>query len=406
MRRSAVAAALVVAVVAGGLAWAASRPQVVDPDAGRPVVAADPEALGEQAVAVVRAWERAVARRDPAAAAALASDDAAAARLRALVRAARETDVRFTARYVAADTPVSADGTWTGAVQVTWAFDGFDASPARQEIGVRFVRGADGRVGIARVGVDGPAPLWLSGPVRVERTSTALVVVADGAPAEAYDVLARRAVPVVQRVVSGWDGRLVVEVPNSAAALDRVLGTPRGSYAGIAAVTVSADGEARVDAPVHVFVNPDQFARLRERGAQVVMSHEAVHAATAADVSRAPDWLVEGFADYVALRDVDLPLSVTAAQAAEEVRRHGLPQSLPTPAELDAGASHLGATYELSWLACTTLAGAAGEQALVDVYDDTSAGVPLATALREHAALGVGELTRRWRQRLAALPGR
>ena len=37
------------------------------------------------------------------------------------------------------------------------------------------------------------------------------------------------------------------------------------------------------------------------------MSHEAVHVATEAARSTMPLWLLEGFADYVALRDVDLP---------------------------------------------------------------------------------------------------
>ena len=37
------------------------------------------------------------------------------------------------------------------------------------------------------------------------------------------------------------------------------------------------------------------------------MSHEATHVATDASTSAVPLWLLEGFADYVALRDVDLP---------------------------------------------------------------------------------------------------
>ena len=38
------------------------------------------------------------------------------------------------------------------------------------------------------------------------------------------------------------------------------------------------------------------------------MSHEATHVATDAALSTMPLWLLEGFADYVALRDVDLPI--------------------------------------------------------------------------------------------------
>jgi hypothetical protein len=154
---------------------------------------------------------------------------------------------------------------------------------------------------------------------------------------------------------------------------------------------------------VHVFVNPDVFERLPPTGAQVVLSHEAVHVATDAARSDLAPWLVEGFADYVALRDVDLPVSTTAAQIIGQVRRHGPPKTLPGPAEFATGTSHLGATYESAWLACVLLADSGGEQALVGLYDDVAAGVPLSRALRQRFGLTEAGLTRRWQQRLSDL---
>src|SRR3546814_6597486 len=78
-----------------------------------------------------------------------------------------------------------------------------------------------------------------------------------------------------------------------------------GDYANIAAVTTTVDGSLSPSAPVHVFVNPQMWAGLKPQGAQVVMSHEAVHVVTGAAItSGVPLWLLEGFADYVALRDV------------------------------------------------------------------------------------------------------
>ena len=53
------------------------------------------------------------------------------------------------------------------------------------------------------------------------------------------------------------------------------------------------------------------------------MSHEATHVATGAALSTMPTWLLEGFADYVALAHVDLPVSVTASQILGQVRKHG-----------------------------------------------------------------------------------
>ena len=72
-------------------------------------------------------------------------------------------------------------------------------------------------------------------------------------------------------------------------------------------MTTTADGSGSEDAPVHVFVNPDVTRGLKGAGAQVVMSHEITHVATDAATSPVDPWLLEGFADYVALRDVPLP---------------------------------------------------------------------------------------------------
>ena len=81
-----------------------------------------------------------------------------------------------------------------------------------------------------------------------------------------------------------------------------------------------------------------------------------------------PAWLTEGYADYVALRDVDLPLSVTAAQVEQQVRREGPPATLPGDARFDTRTTHLGAAYEAAWIACRMLADRAGEQALTRFY--------------------------------------
>ena len=55
-------------------------------------------------------------------------------------------------------------------------------------------------------------------------------------------------------------------------------------------------------------MNPPVFEPLGPQGAQIVMSHEAAHVATDAAASSMPTWLLEGFADYVALAHVDLPV--------------------------------------------------------------------------------------------------
>ena len=101
---------------------------------------------------------------------------------------------------------------------------------------------------------------------------------------------------------------LVVEVPATSAALDRALDAEPGHTAASRPSRLRPTARRGTDSPVHVFVNPEVFDRLQPTGAQVVLSHEAVHVATDAARSDVALWLLEGFADYVALRDVDLPL--------------------------------------------------------------------------------------------------
>ncbi len=192
-------------------------------------------------------------------------------------------------------------------------------------------------------------------------------------------------------------------MPGSASLLDQALDAEPGEYANIAAVTTTVDGSLAPNAPVHVFVNPAVFDRLQAQGAQVVMTHEAVHVATEAALSTMPLWLLEGFADYVALRDVDLPLSTTAGQIIRRVRRNGPPAALPGSDEFDTATTHLGAAYEAAWLACRLLARTGGEDELIRLYALVSDGEPVGSALRETFGLGERALTKRWQGLLSDL---
>ncbi|GAB2879755.1 hypothetical protein [Nocardioides pacificus] len=402
---------LVIALVVLLVVMLGDDPYVADPrEARAPVVSAG------AAAAALADLVQAVSDGDDEAAAALAppGDTAAADLLAAVATNATELDVADLAlRYVDETGAASADGAWSAAVSATWRFAGFDTTPARTEIVVSFraagdAGGESGGEGAYITGVggdEGRAPLWLTADLEVRRTPTTLVLVAGEATvADAYARRASRAVPVVRRVLTDWRPRLVVEVPASAAALHRAVGAPEGAYDAVAAVTTTVDGSLSPAAPTHVFVNPEVYARLRGSGAQVVMSHEAAHVATGAATSGSlPLWLLEGFADHVALRDVDLPLSTTAAQIVEQVRRDGTPSALPGVEEFDTAATHLGAAYESAWLACGVVADAAGEAALLRLYERVSAGEPLVRVLEEETAMSLADLTARWQARLEEL---
>ncbi|RYB95512.1 hypothetical protein EUA93_14875 [Nocardioides oleivorans] len=373
----------------------------------RPVDA--PRASPAEAAEALASFVAAVGSRDRDALTALAPpDDATATDVLAGIADNAETlDLDgVTARYVDQVGTVDAGGRWSGVVELTWQLGGFDAEPSSADVVATFAPAGDG-LGIASFGAAGAAgtrtPLWLRGRLSVVRGSGVLVMV-DGARAQARAVAdrARRGADVVRRVLPGWRGRAVVEVPASAADLDETLGAGPGTYAAIAGVTATAGEGTGDDAPVHVFVNPDVTDGLRPAGAQVVMSHELTHLAV--DAARTPlePWLLEGFADYVALRDTGLSDRTTLGRAIAAVRRDGQPRRLPDAADFDTRVAGLQASYEEAWLACRIVAERLGEQGLVTLYDAVAGGAALDRALRARG-LPVADLTSAWRSRLASL---
>jgi hypothetical protein len=369
---------------------------------GRPAQTVDQQA----ATTLLDALQTAVRRGDAAGGARLGATASERSDLRGVVHnslAARVAD--FSLRYVDSSGAVAPDGTWGADVATTWRFAGFDDRAEHLEVRVRFAPVA-GRLRIAAIGGGHRrTPLWLSGPLQVRRAVRSMVLVdASAARADAFAALARRAVPQVRRVLPSWSGGLVVEVPGSEAALDAALGAHRGDYQGIAAVTTTVDGSRSRRSPAHVFVNPHVFDPLRPSGAQVVITHEATHVATDAATTPAPLWLVEGFADYVALRAAGLPVTTTAARIIALVRRDGPPRHLPGRRAFAAGADHLEARYESAWLACRLLADRDGTAALVGFYRAMDRGGRLAPELRRWFALTPAELVRQWRSLLSHLP--
>ncbi len=341
---------------------------------------------------------------DPEAAAALGSGDGAEL-LRALAEnasALRLSDV--TLRYVTETGRTSGADAWDALVAITWRLEGLDAASSRVEVPVSF---AEGGARIAAIGATGSRlPLWLAGPLTVRRTPGAVVLA--GAPATEVDKYARwaaRAVRAVRSQLGAEDG-LVVEIPGDTEALHRALDADAGTYDAIAAVTAPVDGSQAAGSPVHVFVNPAVYDDLDPVAGQVVMTHEAVHAVTGATLARrAPLWLLEGFADHVALRDVDLPASRTAAQIIKQVQRDGLPETLPADSALDPASHHLGAAYEGAWQVTEALVERGGEDALVAFYEAVLDGTTVDSALRRRFDWSVAQLTRAWRSRLAMLAG-
>ena len=312
-------------------------------------------------------------------------------------------------RYLDEGEPLSAaeqaefgEDAWRGSVELEYRYGGFDKAPARMETSVVFVPTPDG----ARIAAFGDAesrtPLWLSDQLSVVRTTESLLAVA-GDSVGRYAGLMGPAVRQVRRELPNWRGPLLVEVPSSGKQLDSALQAEPGEYANIAAVTTTVDGSLSSDAPVRVFVNPTVFGRLKERGAQVVMSHEATHVATGATFATMPTWLQEGFADFVALDGAGVPVELAARQILDRIRKDGLPRRLPTTADLDPSANGLGATYEEAWLACRFLAQRYGADRLVRFYRTVSAGASTQEAFRSELGTTQRMFVAQWRADLARL---
>jgi len=341
-------------------------------------------------------------------------DEAAASELSDLrhnVRALGVTDLSM--RYVDEDDGRLSTGqqrrfgdrAWVADVQLTWRVGGFHVPDSRLEVPVTLLETRRGAAFLStRADVGGATPLWMLQRVDVRRTERALVALAGNGSPQRFSGLADQAVVDVRKVLPGWRGRLVVEVPGDEQQLGRVLGSQAGSYGGIAAVTTTVDGSVSPDAPVHIFVNPRVFDPLGARGSQIVMSHEATHVATGAAVSSMPTWLLEGFADFVALDHVDLPVSVTASQILARVRKTGPPAHLPGKTEFDPQNQALGASYESAWLACRLLGERYGEGRLIAFYRAADRDGSTTAAFRD---LGTSEpaFTRAWKGYLRSLAG-
>jgi hypothetical protein len=317
----------------------------------------------------------------------------------------RSLDLRYVAPAEQSGQQLSPAGTWVADVQVSWQFRKYDVAPSTLEVPMEVVDdGEQARFsGIAAPDDKQRVPLWLLERLSVRKSDRTLVLAADPERLPQLTRLARRAVPTVAKVLPGWTGALVLEEPSNEAVLDEAVGSDQTTTAQLAGVTTTVDGSVARGGATHVLLNPEVFGRLGPQAAQIVVSHEATHVATDAAVASMPQWLSEGFADYVALRDVDLPVSVSASQVLAEVRKNGSPRKLPASADFSGDNAALGATYESAWLACRLLAQEYGERRLVAFYRQSDRDSGTRRAFRRVLGTTEPAFTRSWSSYLAGL---
>lgn len=294
---------------------------------------------------------------------------------------------------------------WTAAVKLSWRLRGFDEQAAVATLTYTFVQRADTAYVVDIEAAAGARrPVWLLGPLVVRRSERTLVAAATRGQAVRVDRLLRQAADDVTSIVAGWRGRLVAYVPAGRYQLESVLAATPGAYHNIAAVATSVDGSRQVGAPAAIVVNPAVFAELRPVGARVVITHESTHVATDAAAVDVPLWVAEGFADYVGVGSVDVPLSVSAGAVVRDIRRNGLPHALPSDGDFGSAHGNLEVYYEQAWLAAKLIAETYGEARLLAFYEHVVAEPKeVGRALRAELGTTRGELTDKWRRYLKAI---
>ncbi len=281
---------------------------------------------------------------------------------------------------------------WTSPVVETYRIAGADAGPVASAQAYTFVR-RDGRWWLAgdRYGLDMLPPgahsdPWEAGDV-AKAAGRRSVVIGPAAQADVLDDLARdtdRALLAVRRVwpVSAAQARrrVVVFLPSGTSELrtwfrgdeDRVEHTAAIDVPVYDRVEQWSSGSPRLSGS-RIIVNPDAFDPGSAQFAEL-LRHELTHTATdAVNGDGAPLWLVEGFADYVALRR-DTPIAALHAAGLDDRTAGRLDDGdygyafPPSAGFYDGDEATVEEHYVAGWLACLYIADRWNEDRLRLLY--------------------------------------
>ena len=247
----------------------------------------------------------------------------------------------------------------------------------------------------------GPLPVWLVGALAIDEVDGAQVIAIDGGNDSAtLATYAARAYKDVNTVVPGANSTLVIIAPKNERQAAALLGEPVDTITQLAAVTTTVDGSSEPKAATAIVLNPAVFSTMDARAAQVVVTHEATHQMTGATAQGLENWVAEGFADFVALKDDSAPLSVSAGQILAQVKKSGAPKALPTRDDFDSAEHGLGATYEAAWMVFRMLGERFDDATIVDFYRETLDGAPVAESVQKFFGLTLDKLAADWRDYL------
>jgi hypothetical protein len=226
-------------------------------------------------------------------------------------------------------------------LQLRYRFKGQDPSPVLGALSYTFVLTRSGwRIGgegDSRSAWRGDVQIWDAGQVRTRRTDRTLVVYHPGSETLAGRLLeaAERAYGEVAATWTGrWERKVVILVPRDQDEAERLVDARDLSpVAALSASSVESGPGGRVLGN-RIVVNSTVLAPYRNLELQNVITHEMTHVATRT-LAGVPLFLVEGFAEYTALRPFSrYPPRLTRPALADRVHADRFDGRLPSAREL------------------------------------------------------------------------
>jgi hypothetical protein len=207
-------------------------------------------------------------------------------------------------------------------VETRYRFEGQDDSPVLARDSFTFAKTRSGwRIagpGDAGMRRRDDVEIWHGGPVKTVRSARTLIVFHKGQGDLAGRLLqaADRAYAQVGAAWTGpWERKAVILVPRDQNEAERLVGARDLSQ--VAAVAHSSVESGQVGRVLgnRIVINTTNMARSNLLGIQVVITHEMTHVATRTLGNGVPLLLVEGFADYAALKPLSAFQRLATRQA-------------------------------------------------------------------------------------------
>jgi hypothetical protein len=252
-------------------------------------------------------------------------------------------------------------------VEVRYKFENQDASPVLARESFTFVlTGSGWRIagpGDSRMRRRDDVEIWDSGQVKTVRSPRTLIVHHPG-----EEALARRLLQVADRAYAqigeawtgSWERKAVILVPRDQAEAERLVDARDLSR--VAAVASSSVESGAADSVLgnRIVVNTDNVVGYNPLNLQILVTHEMTHVATRTLGPGVPLLLVEGFADWVALKPVGFTVAATRPALDQRVDSGRFDGRLPADPEFrgpDAAVAYDEGSAFCLWVADTFGAG-------------------------------------------------